>query len=419
MLASGDLDSLYLAFGAVKPGQHPDGDKRISALLTRAAGEAAMKKDPALTVGFASKARELDPANVDACLAEADAALLLRNRAEAEEALDAALKAAPRNWSLVLRRAKYAREEGDPELARDLLARIPKEAPEAKAARDELAALDAAAEQAAARSLPPPDDAQRPAADQGETRSRATAATASTEENLPGYAARSSEHFRITYSEGQRDFAQKAGYEQQCLDLFERAYDRVHQALGEGTEKPTEVVLYTQQEFSFHFGGRFGNSILGFFAGKIRMNRADIIDDAFFDTAVHEYTHAVIDSMAAGGHIPVWVHEGLARWVERTSSGNEPANLQERRFMKRVNPLPTLAELTDHGFAELSGAMAAVAYAKSAMAVDRIIHSGFGLAGLERAIRGTSKTPFSESFAAEFGSGRLASLDAEVARALD
>lgn len=416
-LASGDLDSLYLSFGALKPGQHPDGDKRISALLTRAAGEAAKKKDPALTVGFASKARELDATNVAACLAEADAALLLKNRGEAEEALDAALKAVPTSWPLVLRRAKFAREEGEIELARDLLMRIPKDVPEAIAAKEELAALDTAAERAVDREAVRDDEQRPPPAPRV---ARATVPAEPDEETLPGYAARSSEHFRITYSEGQRDFAQKAGYEQQCLDLFERAYARVHEALGEGTSKPTEVVLYTREEFSFHFGGRFGNSILGFFAGKIRMNRADTIDDTFFDTAVHEYTHAVIDSMASGGHIPTWVHEGLARWVERTSAGNEPANLQERRLMKRVNPLPTLAELTDRGFAELSGVMVPVAYAKSALAIDSIIHSGFGLAGLERAIRGTAGgTSFTNSFATEFGATRLASLDGEVARALE
>ncbi len=292
--------------------------------------------------------------------------------------------------------------------------------PEAVPAREELASLDTAAERAAERAALPAEEEQRPPPARAASRSQTTIATTPAEESLPGYAARSSEHFRITYSEGQRDFAQKAGYEQQCLDLLERAYDRVHQTLGEGTPKPTEVVLYTKQEFAFHFGGRFGNSILGFWAGKIRMNRADTIDDTFFDTAVHEYTHAVIDAMANGGRVPIWVHEGLARWVERTSAGNEPANLQERRLMKRVNPLPTLAELADRGFAELpSGAMVAVAYAKSAVAIDRIIHSGFGLAGLERAIRGTAKASFTESFATEFGTTRLASLDGEVARALD
>ena len=428
-LASGDLDTVYLAFGAIRHGQHPEGDATVATMLVQGARLAAKSKDWALSVGFASKARYLAPKNVDACLAEADAAIEIKNPGEAEEALQAAVDAAPSNWPLVLRRARFAHEEGEDDLARDFLQRIPPEAPEAAPAQKLLAEMNAALEkstrarakldQTQSEAAPPPQRAAAGAS--GPVARTATAAEGS--DAIPGYAARASEHFRITYSEGQRDFAQKAGYEQQCLDLFERAYARVHQALGQASEHPTEVVLYTRQEFELHFGGRFGNGLLGFYAGKIRMNRADTIDDSFFDTAVHEYTHAVIDSMSGGHRIPAWVHEGTARWVERMSAGNDPADAAERRHMKHLlvsGPLPPLAFLADHSFAELGGPMVPVAYAKSALAIDLVTRTGTGLSGLERAIRGVRDgRPFEETFAAEFGSARLGLLDGEVARALE
>jgi tetratricopeptide (TPR) repeat protein len=424
-LASGDLDSVYLAFGAIKPGRHPEGDTKIAAVLVHGATLAAAQQDWVLSVGFAAKARELDPTNVDGCLAEADAAVHVNHKGEAEEALDAAVKAAPTHWAIVLRLAQFARDESELDKAHELVLRIPDNVPESTAARKLSADIDAAIVTVTS-APPPPSAAARPGSKPGRTpnpprESVPSVKTTASDEAIPGYAARASEHFRITYSEGQRDFAQKAGYEQQCLDLLERAYAKVQAALGVTTDTPTDVVLYTKQEFALHFGGRLENNVLGFYAGKIRMNRADTIDDTFFDTAVHEYTHAVIDSLSHHNRVPFWVHEGLARWVERTSAGRDPAEGRERSWLKMAQSqgrMPTLAQMSDRGLLDLGTAqMVAVGYAKSALAIDGVIRSGTGLIGLERSIRGaTREKRFEEAFAEEFGASRLGLLDGEVGK---
>jgi len=117
----------------------------------------------------------------------------------------------------------------------------------------------------------------------------------------------------------------------------------------------------------------------------------------------------------------MWLHEGLARWVERTSAGDDPINPQERRLLQHVSPLPTLAELGSHSFADLgSNLLIAVAYAKSALAVDQIVRSDTGIVGLERIIRATADgTSFDQAFAQELGAERLSALDGEVSRALE
>ncbi len=420
-LAAGDLDGVYIAFGSIKPGRHPEGDDKVALLLVHGARRAAQVGDWALVSGFATKARQLDARNVDAWLVEADAAKAIQHHSEEEDALDGAVKIAPSSWPIVLRLATLARDEKELEKAHDLLNRIPEGVPESATASRMLEEIDATILKAHPAPAPPPPPLPGPKARYAR-RDAASVPTSEADAPVPGYAARASEHFRITYSEGNRDFAQKAGYEQQCLDLLERAYAKVQRSLGATTDHPTDVVLYARQEFELHFGGRFGNTLLGFYAGKIRMNRADTIDDSFFDTAVHEYTHAAIDSMAQGHRVPMWVHEGLARWVERTSAGRDPVEAGEKRLLRsfqKSQRMPTLSQLAEHSFMDFQGPMVTVAYEKSALAIDLLTRTGTGLVGLERVFRASAGKPFDEAFTDEFGTGKIAALEEEVTSQLE
>ena len=234
-----------------------------------------------------------------------------------------------------------------------------------------------------------------------------------------GMSQRKSSHFRIVYAGPARDFAQKAHYEQQVLDSLERAQGEVRSVLGRGRNAPLDVVLYTSQEFRFHFGGQFGQGVLGFYEGRIRMNISEQIDARFHATASHEYVHAVIDEVAHHG-VPAWLHEGLARWVERKIQGWPPANFGEKEQMKQLlaqGQLPTFQRMSNQSLVSL-GPAAGAAYAKSAAAVD-VLTSGAGpirvVHMLDAMGRGAS---FEKAFASEFGPGRLEGLDDEVARHL-
>lgn len=432
LLEQKSFDEVYLAWSALKPGEHPDGDGPVAQLLITAATQALEGKDAVLALGLSDTARRLDPKSVEACLINADAAVALDQRAAAEAALERAMVLAPRNWEVVFRRADYASQEGQTAKAAKLFRRIPRShalhatasqrARELEAAlaeeRSNLKELEKAQaelrrkQKAAARtagtgvSKPPP----------------ATQATSSETEEAPlaGVAARTSTNFRVMYQGGARDFAARAQYEQRVLDMFEKAYAKVHALLGRTTAGPTDVVLYTEEEFRYHFGSMFGGGVLGFYSGKIRMNRSENLDHGFYSTAVHEFVHAVVDTIAAGDHdkVPRWLNEGLARWVQRRVAGGDYINygeLMQLKSLKAKQQLPTLSELAK----PFRGPHVQAAYAKSSATIEALVSNG-GLPRIVRVIEALGAgEPLERAFAFEFGDTRLSRLDGEVDKLID
>lgn len=430
-LEKGAFDELYLSFAGLKPGAHPAGDRQVAALLVEASAGALEADDASLALGIADTARSLDPKSVAAHVAAADAALALEQRGAAAEALDAALAVAPSNWNVVFRRGLLAVRERELELARELFRRIPSSAPESANARRHLADVELELQ----RLDDEREELQRIEAEQRRRQADAARTAGGTPTGLPGrtatasptspasapagMAARESRHFRIVYSEGSRDFAQRAQYEQRVLDMFERAHEGVRRRMGRLPDALTDVVLYTREEFALHFGSQFGSSLLGFYSGRIRMNHADVLDDRFYATAVHEYVHAVVDRLTGGriGELPTWLNEGLARWVERQVAGGDYMSLGERTELRAAlanGSLPTLAHMAD-GPASAFGPRTGLVYSKGSVAVQALTRGG----GLDRLVsvleevgRGAS---FDDAFSRTFGASRLTALDDEVA----
>jgi len=434
-LAAGALDDLYLAFASVKPGRHPDGDAPVAAFLVEAARAALAKPDPTLALGFSDAARRLAPRSAAACLAGADAALALGQRGAAQEALEAAGAADPKNADILWRRAVFAEEEGETARASELFRAVPKGDPHAAQAAEHLAHL------AAQQEMQKHDRAeQKRLEEESKRRQRDAGARAGSalppelppsagarvahgespgDETPAGMIARRSDHFRIVYSQRGQDFAQKARYEERVLEMFERARVRVQGVLGSAPTE-TEVVLYTAEEFALHFGDRFGGATLGFYAGRIRMNYADDPGERFYATAVHEYVHAAVDDLA-GGHdddVPTWLNEGLARWIERASTGGDYIGVGERaelRAARRKGQL-SLASLAHTPYASL-GPMAGLAYALGSSAIQVLAGTGDGMRRLVSVLSEVgSGSSFESAFAARFGAGRLEGLDEETDR---
>ena len=79
----------------------------------------------------------------------------------------------------------------------------------------------------------------------------------------------------------------------------------------------------------------------------------------------HEFVHALVANLG-GRTVPMWLHEGLATALEQ--GGLDRAS----RVLESASSRPSLKDL--HGsFGGLSGNHASVAYAQSAVAVDRMI----------------------------------------------
>jgi len=149
-----------------------------------------------------------------------------------------------------------------------------------------------------------------------------------------------------------------------AVEILEGAYGRVGDFLQAFPPEPITVVLYTQQQFRdvTRTPGWSG----GLFDGRIRLPiRGGLADRSEFERVLtHEYVHALVHSVAAGG-VPAWLNEGLAAALE--TRGMERA----RRDIVR-GPVVPLSQL-GLSFASLSASAVPSAYAGSALAVWEII----------------------------------------------
>jgi hypothetical protein len=86
----------------------------------------------------------------------------------------------------------------------------------------------------------------------------------------------------------------------------------------------------------------------------------------------HEFTHALVRGLAPRG-LPTWLNEGLASALESGSTA-----WAEDRLDKSDKTMP-LSELTT-SFGRFSGEQAELAYAESAIVVQRILNEAGGYA---------------------------------------
>jgi hypothetical protein len=167
-------------------------------------------------------------------------------------------------------------------------------------------------------------------------------------------------HFTVLF-EGPADeeLARKA------LEVLEGAYWRVGTALLSFPERVIPVVLYTEQQF--HDVTRSPAWAAADYDGRIRvpMRGALMKPDELDRVLTHEFTHALVQSVAPRG-VPTWLNEGLAVMFE--PSGPEWSDAQLASSNYRL-PLRRLAA----GFGALSGAQARMAYAQSAGTVRALV----------------------------------------------
>lgn len=149
-----------------------------------------------------------------------------------------------------------------------------------------------------------------------------------------------------------------------AVDILEEAYARVGDFLQTYPREPITVVLYTQQQFRdiTRTPGWSG----GLFDGRIRVPiRGGLMDRREFERVLtHEYVHALVHGVAAGG-VPAWLNEGLAAALE--TGGADRARNDAAR-----GPIVPLSQL-DRSFASLPPSAVAAAYAGSALAVLGIL----------------------------------------------
>jgi tetratricopeptide (TPR) repeat protein len=166
--------------------------------------------------------------------------------------------------------------------------------------------------------------------------------------------------------------AEDAALAAQALESLNRAYWRICDVFGAFPPKPVQVVLYTGEQFQDVT--RSPKWAAAAFDGIIRipMRGAGEKGEDLDRVLAHEFTHALIRSMATG-QLPTWLNEGLASVLERDSLDWATSRVSKR---ERV---PSLAALSGP-FGKLNGADAQVAYAASAIAARRLLDEAGGAA---------------------------------------
>jgi hypothetical protein len=131
-------------------------------------------------------------------------------------------------------------------------------------------------------------------------------------------------------------------------------------------------VLYTTQQFSDIT--RAPAWAGGAFDGIIRVPMRGALDNPteLDRVLAHEFTHALIRSLAAHG-VPAWLNEGLATALE---TGKPDA--AERHVADAHSAVPLGA--LQASFGQLTGAQAQIAYGTSAIAARRLLDEAGGVA---------------------------------------
>ena len=150
-----------------------------------------------------------------------------------------------------------------------------------------------------------------------------------------------------------------------AVEILERVYFRIGDTLQTYPANTVTVVLYTQQQFRdvTRTPGWSG----GLFDGRIRLPiRGGLGDPQELERVLaHEYVHALIHSVAAGG-VPAWLNEGMAMALE-------PGGVaRAERELTRGRPLMPLDQLRG-SFASLPADQVPLGYAESALAAQDII----------------------------------------------
>jgi tetratricopeptide (TPR) repeat protein len=172
------------------------------------------------------------------------------------------------------------------------------------------------------------------------------------------------DHFTVLF-EGPAE-AQLA---ERAVQVLEGAFWRIGGALNAYPVETVTVVLYTREQFrditqSPDWAG-------GAYDGRIRMPVQGALANPreFERVLAHEFTHALVRSLAARG-VPFWLDEGLAVVYEGSDLS------AKREQVRRAAALLPLTRL-ERSFANLTAAEARLAYAQSAVAVQALIdHTG-------------------------------------------
>ena len=174
------------------------------------------------------------------------------------------------------------------------------------------------------------------------------------------------DRFRVMF-EGHEEASLAA----QATSIFDSAFWRIGEKLGEYPTNTIVTILYTEKQFRDitrapeWSGGQYDGRI------RIPVAGASQKPELFERVLTHELTHAIVAGIVPGG-IPSWLNEGLAQHFD---GSDVQAAAKRLKAHGRWVPLQRL----ERGFSHLTAAEAQIAYDESLLAVGVMLdRPGFG-----------------------------------------
>jgi hypothetical protein len=165
-------------------------------------------------------------------------------------------------------------------------------------------------------------------------------------------------------------------FEQQVLEILERAFESLEHLLGLRPARKLDVVVYDPGIFDAQFAGLFRFPAAGFYAGIIRVRGTTEVDLPLMSVLHHELVHAALDAAAPSLVLPAWINEGGAEWFEaralgkRSLAGPEWSALQ---YLSRHGALMPIAVLSAPAFSNMGPQQARAAYLQSYALIDHLV----------------------------------------------
>jgi tetratricopeptide (TPR) repeat protein len=187
------------------------------------------------------------------------------------------------------------------------------------------------------------------------------------------FAQRESSHFVLHYEGKQTSEAFRA----QILSALESDYDDLARDLGTPPHDNILVTLYTEQAFFDVTRAPSWSGALNDGKLRIPISGLNSMTPELARVLRHELAHSFINQLSAG-RCPIWLHEGIAQFLEPKSLGGDGHQLAVLFKTQQNIPLNVL----EGSFMNFSGSQAYRAYAESLAAVTYISDS-YGMGDIQ------------------------------------
>jgi len=217
-----------------------------------------------------------------------------------------------------------------------------------------------------------------------------------------------SSHFVLHYEGRQTSEALRG----QILTALESDYDDLVRDLGNPPRDNIQVTLYTEQEF---FDVTHAPAWTGAINdGKLRIPISGVssMNSELAHVLKHELAHSFVTQLS-GGRCPMWLHEGIAQFLEPKSLSGDGRQLSQLFQAQRQIPLNAL----EGSFMNFSGAQAYVAYAESLAAIS-YINDTYGMSDVQRILQRLAQGNSTEAALRATIRSDYGQLESELARYL-